>query len=271
MNGLKTWIKTAGISAITLVALVSTAATSRADLASLGVDLGWANNMTVFALSNGVTISGGTKNLVDIKGNVASAGAGVTISDYVIVNGSVYIRQSTNAKFQKLDSSKITGSVIQSTADDIPLINGSTDASEASANAFSLSSTVGYPSSIDLNGQNLSLSGSGNVVLNLKDFDLTNAKLTLSGDANTTFVFNITKDFNLNKGSVLLTGGLTAANVLFNVANSVSTVILKNSSLLTGTILASKSKVTIDSSKVIGKVIGKQVIISGKAPAVVSP
>jgi hypothetical protein len=47
--------------------------------------------------------------------------------------------------------------------------------------------------------------------------------LTLNGAANTAFVLNISGNFNISGGSrVLLTGGLTPSDVLFNVTGNPS-------------------------------------------------
>jgi len=234
----------------------------------MGINLGAANNYTIFALSDGVTIKGGTPHVVDVKGDIAAAGGNVTIYDYVIVQGNVYVKKSSNGKFTKLPQSQLIGNVYNQY--DSTLSSASSSAMTASSNAFAKAATVAL-SNIVLNGSNYSLSGSGDTVLKLQNLSITNGTLTLSGNASTVFVFNISKSFNLDNGKIVLTGGLVASNVIFNVANTSTTVTLKNSSSLTGTILAPQTYVSIANSTVFGKVIGKKVDISGRAPSVVSP
>jgi choice-of-anchor A domain-containing protein len=83
------------------------------------------------------------------------------------------------------------------------------------------------------------------------------AVLTLSGSATDSFVFNISSTFMLTGGKILLTGGLTAANVLFNFTGT-NDVTLSNgsgASELHGIILALNARVQV-SSMVIGEIIG---------------
>jgi len=262
---------------IVAIAVAAFSSTSHADLASAGINLGRANNFTLFALTNGVQVTGGYNATMDVVGNIGAAGGNVSLTtatgipyNYVLgVQGDVYLK--TGATFYKDSKSLLFGSVIQNSTANSLLDGAATDASNASSYAFSLASTAGYPTSINLNCTNKTITGSGNVVLNLTDFQIKSGTLTLVGTANTSYIINVTKSFSLDNGDVVLSGGLLASNVLFNVKNGVSNVTLTNGSSLSGIVLATKSVVTVTNSRVNGKIIGKQVVLSGKSPVAVSP
>ena len=79
--------------------------------------------------------------------------------------------------------------------------------------------------------------------MNLSDFVLGGGStLTLNGAAGSAFVLNITGKFDIGGGSkVLLTGGLTVSDVLFNVRGSNSTFSIGGDSVFNGTLLAYNS------------------------------
>jgi len=63
--------------------------------------------------------------------------------------------------------------------------------------------------------------------------------LTLNGAAGSAFVLNISGAFNLGgNAKILLTGGLTVSDVLFNVTGSNSTFSIGGDALFNGTLLA---------------------------------
>ena len=112
-------------------------------------------------------------------------------------------------------------------------------------------------SSISNINTSMTLYGTGVYYLNSLSLG-SGAVLTLSGNATDQFVFNISSTFMLNGGKILLTGGLTAANVLFNFTgtNDVSISSASGaSSELHGIILALNARIQV-SSLVIGEIIG---------------
>ena len=69
--------------------------------------------------------------------------------------------------------------------------------------------------------------------------------LTLNGAAGSAFVLNISGAFNLGgNAKILLTGGLTVSDVLFNITGSNSTFSIGGEALFNGTLLAYNSSGT---------------------------
>lgn len=146
------------------------------------------------------------------------------------------------------------------------------DAIAASAAAAGLSptSTLGQ---INLKRTTLTLAPG---TYNLTNFQLKRATLTLSGSGS--FVFNISSAFALKSAQVLLAGGATEANVLFNYTGT-SDVTLSgkkgSNSVLHGIILALNAKVNLAPGLVVGEIISRSDIsISGDvraAPAALVP
>lgn len=254
---------------------------SASDLLSAGVNLGQAgpgsHNWAIFSLGGGITADD-LSNGALINGDIAVAGSGssLNMSGGALVKGSVYRR--TNGSVTTSNGASITGGVVNNSATDSFLDQGVNDALAASNAAYALSSSVGYPTTINAN-QSLTLNGSGTVVLKLTDFVLSGAaKLTLSGTAGTTFIINVANNFSLSNGAMVsLSGGLSWDHVLFNVRGSGSTVTLSGgTNLMSGILLAANRTVDLSNgASVSGEIIANKVTLSGGTsvtrPAVVSP
>ncbi len=104
--------------------------------------------------------------------------------------------------------------------------------------------------------------GGGHIVLNLTDFVRTNGTFTLQGTAATTYIVNVSRNFSLNNSSVILSGGLLASHVLFNVVGSGGQVSLNQGTQMSGTLLAMARKVDLSGGKVFGRVLADQVVIT---------
>src|SRR5207249_4026504 len=109
------------------------------------------------------------------------------------------------------------------------------------------------PTSINL-GKNQSMTISNNpfggkYVMNLSSFVMgggmksgNGGTLTLNGAAGSAFVLNISGAFDIGgKAKILLTGGLTVSDVLFNVTGNNSTFSIGGDALFNGTLLAYNS------------------------------
>jgi Ice-binding-like len=128
------------------------------------------------------------------------------------------------------------------------------DASAASAAATGLSATSALKQ-INLKGKSVTLDAG---VYNLTNLQLNRATLTLSGSGS--FVFNISSVFALKSARVLLAGGATEANVLFNYTGSRGVTLSKlgrrgSASVLHGIILALNARVNLNPGLVVGEII----------------
>lgn len=208
-----------------------------------------------------------------VVGNVGIGGAGnFSMSDGKI-QGDFYMNDT--GTFSMSGPAQITGTKRglhlngmsqQSTlnnalADSLALSNAA--AAEASTNNYTV--TQGSFNGTTVNtGQSITIAGpsSGKVVLNLQDFVMTSGTFTLQGTAMTTFIVNVNRNFSLNNSTVVLSGGLLASHVLFNIRNTGSQVSLNQGTSLQGVLLAYNRKVDLSGGKVYGKVIANQIVIT---------
>jgi hypothetical protein len=110
-------------------------------------------------------------------------------------------------------------------------------------------------------------------VLNLANLALNASTLTLTGDATTNYVINVTKFMSLaNNSHIVLSGGLQPQHVLFNLRNIAAyDVTLSGGSTVDGIILASNRAVKLTGASVVtGEVISRSVSLSG-ASRVINP
>ena len=259
--------------AFVLSALVASA-TAHADLYSSGVNLGAAGRTkqwAIFSLGGGVTDSDALSGNVDITGDIGVAGSGnLTLSGNVLVNGNIYYHTGGTLKLS--GNATITGNSYQNASSDSMLDQAVIDAKNASNAAFALPASAGYPTTINTN-KSLTLSGSGTVVLKLTDFVMSgNSTLTLQGTAATTFIINVSNTFSLSSAKVVLSGGLLAANVLYNVRGNGSDISMSSNSELSGTILATNRNASLSGqSSVIGSIIANKVTMSGGSTVKLPP
>ena len=252
----------------TALFLVVSQLSTQASLLTAGVNLGFAdatpdNRWAVFTLGSAPgdvnTMSSGAQ----IFGDAGFAGSGNgNLSGTGSIRGEA-VYKSTGTLL-KSSSFAITGGT--NTTRDAALAQGVADATNASAAAFALASTAGYPTTINQNTSlTLNDTTGGNVVLHLTDFVLSNtAALTLQGTATTTYIINVTNKFSLSGSSIVLLGGVKAENVLFNVVGSGVDPTLSGSAVLNGTLMAVNRTVKMaGSATVYGEVIANKVALSG--------
>ncbi len=242
-------------------------------------NLGPTRNFTVLQVGSG-TISQqvGTKGPHGgITGNVGITGNGQFQSNGSNVSGDLYLGNNASAQFTgsynydrpvtgmtHLGSGANlgTGSYSFNTVSDNPqaLLN---QARNNAINASTAANMLAASSSLSNINTSMTLYGTGVYYLNSLNLG-SGSILTLSGNATDQFVFNISSTFILNGGKILLTGGLTEANVLFNFTGT-SDVTVANSSVLHGIILALDARIQV-SSLVIGEIIGgKDILINAGA------
>jgi len=134
--------------------------------------------------------------------------------------------------------------------------NAAAAADRASTAASSLRPTSRL-TQINLSQTSMSLRAG---VYNLTNFQLDHSTLTLTGPGY--FIFNITSAFTLNAAQILLAGGATEANILFNYKGT-SDIVLSgatqgspNESVLHGILLALNTNVTLAPGLFVGEIIG---------------
>jgi len=200
-----------------------------------------------------------------VDGNIGIGRNGnFSMSDGTI-NGDIYMNSA--GKFTKSGPAQHNGTVFYS--QDAVLNAALNDARSLSMAAASdpgggtYTTTQGTFNGSTVNsGQSITLSGTGKVVLNLQDFVMTGGTFTLNGTAMTTFIINVNRNFSLNNSSVVLSGGLMASHVLFNVKGTGNQVSLNQGTSLSGILLATSRKISLSGGKVYGKVIAEQIAIT---------
>lgn len=247
-----------------LAAIVVVPFQSQALPISLGVagPGNWAVLETANRASSANVSIANASNAGFITGNVGINGKGNLSDSGTPITGDVYADPA--AAINSNVGPNVSGSIFQSAAADTLLNQAASDAAAASAAASAL-----FASSIANITSGQTLNGGG--VFNLAKIALNNATLTLSGSASDYYVFNISDSLTLSHSSILLSGGLTADNVLFNITRNGGTGLgmsggLSTESVLYGIVLANKSQVSVTPGLVVGEIIsGDNVSIASGA------
>jgi hypothetical protein len=111
-------------------------------------------------------------------------------------------------------------------------------------------------------------------VLKLQNFTISSGTLTLQGSSSTNFVLNVTNQFSLtNHAQIILAGGVTWDNVLFNVVGTAGgNVTLAGGSTLNGVLMANNRTVDLSGASVVnGEVIANKIKLSGSARIIHPP
>src|SRR6266576_892653 len=166
-----------------------------------------------------------------IQGNVGIGGKGNFSMSAGTVNGDIYINNF--GKFTKSGPAQHTGSVF--TNQDFVLNNALDGARYLSnqaaidTNTGSYTVTQGSFNGMTENGnKDVTLTGSGHIVLTLQDFVMTGGTFTLSGTAMTSYIINVNRNFSLSGNAKIELGGqLTASHVLFNIIGTGNAVTMQ--------------------------------------------
>jgi fibronectin-binding autotransporter adhesin len=196
-------------------------------------------------------VSGGTGSVSasgdQISGGIALGNPTTSTFSGTTVTGTVY--EVTGAKATGLSSSVNvqTGQNLASASESV---------ASASSTASGLTATASYG---NITGATKFTAGIGAdlSVYNITSLNLSGANLTISGFSNQTFVFNITKGMTLSGMSILLTGGVTANNVLFNVLGGAVTI---SGVKTNGTILDLNNAITASGSTINGGLLSQHSI-----------
>lgn len=101
------------------------------------------------------------------------------------------------------------------------------------------------------------------IVLSINTFNLSNGTFTLNGNANSTFVLNITGNFTINNSNIFLTGGLMASHVLFNLeGSSTASFNMQQGTQGTGVFIAPNRNVDLSGGKIFGRLVANQLTVT---------
>jgi choice-of-anchor A domain-containing protein len=230
--------------------------------ASVISTLGRAQDFALLSLTGGVSQSG----ISSVQGTIGVAG---THSGYMgsgIINDSGGFDILTTSTFQS-SATGTSGPVNQNAQTDTLLLGASAAANTTSTQAANVGLTPTASYGLLSNSTTISETNKGEYVFNLGGINFgSGSKLTLSAPAGSTFVLNVGTHllggaFNLSSAQIVLTGGLTADGVLFNVLGSGSVNIA--SSTVNGIILALNRSVNVAGGAVNGEIVGGSINLSG--------
>ena len=220
---------------------------------------------------------------LQVDGNIALAGvySTLTVSGRTSINGDRY-EQTTSTELIK-STGTITGSRFSSSTINSQLNSGAASLKNVSIAAAGLTATAGSPTSLNI-GKNQSrifdnTPFGGKYVMNLSSFVMgggnngNGGTLTLNGAAGSAFVLNISGAFSLGgNAKILLTGGLTVSDVLFNITGSNSTFTIGGDALFNGTLLAYNSSgaqrtltITGHNTQINGELLANRILLQSGA------
>jgi choice-of-anchor A domain-containing protein len=246
---------------VTTLAVVSSYA--RASMIG-AVDLGTAGNFTMLALNGGIDDSGPLTGDSTVNGpvGVASAGQKFQASGSVKYAGPIYLHSGDTFN----SSAPGVPQPTMGPAVDSMLAKAKQDALNASAFALTLAVTQSF-NTIN-NNFTISEKNSGNYVFDIQTISFSGGKsLTLDAPAGSSFVLNVSGSITLSPGSILLTGGLTASNVLINYTGTKDIQFSGggNASTVFGTLLAPNVTVGLHPGEVVGSLIAGAITMSSGA------
>jgi hypothetical protein len=237
------------------------------------INVGSANLFTVLAKGDASFVDDGITGPSKVVGNFGVGGNGnFSMSDGDLY-GDLYMHTGGKATFSgpanhhgfNTYTMGVDGVINSAIADAISLSNMAASEMASSAAAYTVNGNHTLLTTVN-SGQSMTVADSNpfgsKIVLNLQDFVRTNGTFTLQGTAMTTYIINVSHNFSLNNSSVILSGGLLASHVLFNVTGGGGQVSLNQGTQMSGTLLAMGRKVDLSGGKVFGRVLANQVVIT---------
>jgi len=259
---INTLAKNAVVALTTVLAVVSFGSSARAGF----VNLGAAGDFAALALTHGIDSSGplGPDGQYTFNGNVGVASSGQKFQ----ASGSVSMAPSAKLYLHTGDTYNSSAPGVpqpqpQNAANDAFLTQARNDAFAASSFAAGLTPNATY-GTIN-NNLTITEAAAGNYVFNISSINFSGGKaLTLNAPAGSTYTLNISDSIVLTSGSILVSGGLTASDVLINYtgSNVVQFSGGGNSSQVFGTILAPFAEVGLHPGFVAGSVIADTITLS---------
>jgi len=204
------------------------------------IDLGQAGGYAVFALDSFQYNGPGS-----IVGNVA-VGQSTNFASPATITGTVFL----NNGVQQQGNITPTGGFV--TKD---LSQAISDATTAASNFDALTPTQ----TLGTLGNNSSVTGNGGTnVVNVSAIDMSNGTLTLHGSASDIFIINDSGQFKSSNSDIVLSGGVTANHIVFNVSGNVA-ITGGGPVNFYGTILAPNSDISVHDKNLQGEVIGRTI------------
>jgi hypothetical protein len=188
-----------------------------------------------------------------------NGGGHLTSEAATVINGTYYKHTGNNS--DSISGTNIVGGTISSSVGDIKLRQAATDANNASTALAKLPPTQ-TPPNLDLPSSNVTIpGGSGRNVIDVPTIDLGNGiTLTFLGPASSSFVVNVIGNgggggITLDAAKILLSGGLTAANVIFNVTGNAPVLVSGNGVVINGIVMDLHGNEKLDGATVNGEII----------------
>jgi choice-of-anchor A domain-containing protein len=237
------------------------------------LDLGAAGQFTLLALGGSIDHSGPLgpqANPYSVAGpvGVVTSGEKFQASGDVVYSGPIYLHTGVTYNSSAAGVPPPT----MSAAVDSMLEQAKADAFAASSFASSLAPTATYGT---INSTtSITESSVGNYVFNITAISFSGGStLTLDAPAGSTYLLNISSGITLTGGSILVAGGLSAADVLINYTgtNTVSFSGGGNTSQVYGTILAVNAEVGLHPGFVAGSIIADSITMSSGANVIPVP
>jgi len=265
----KSLAKSAASAVVALLAAAAFSTNARAGI----VDLGAAAQFSALALTHGIDDSGplGPNGAYTIDGNVgiASSGQRLSASGSVRYSGEVFLHSGSTFNSS---APGVPSPQPQNAANDAFLERARSDAFAASNFASGLAATATYGSIT--NNLTISQANAGNYVFNINSINFSGGKaLTLNAPAGSSLVLNVTGSIVLTSGSILVSGGLTAADVLINYTGT-SEVRFSgggNTSQIYATVLAPYAEVGLHPGFIAAGVIADKITMSSGGQIGITP
>jgi choice-of-anchor A domain-containing protein len=257
MSKLMIFMKLSPIAALILLpasALHATSVNPFTDLGSAGP-----SNWQILAVNTGSS----TANLniaysSQVDGNVGVANGNVRVSSSSAIYGNLDVGTSGTIS----NSGIVSGSINQNSATNTLLANATTAAMKAFTDASGMTATITSVTTINNPSSATTITGTSGInVIDLTNLDLSGSGdgLTLSAPSNGYFVINISGAFSVgNQANIVVAGGLSAADVLYNVTGTSGTVQFNGASGnvdVQGIVLAPYQDININGAQVDGEVI----------------
>jgi len=231
--------------------------------------LGIAAQFTILETNGGNISMANASNAGFVTGNVGVNGGNFSDSG-VPINGNVIV--GTAATLNPNVAGNVTGTT---TTNQSLLTTAANNAASASSTFAAQTATLPNTSVTGTTTINLA---SGVNVANLTSVNLGNGQtLTLNGPAGSEIILNDSGGVTLNSGHIVLTGGLTPNDVVFNLTGTQSLSTsggLNNESTLAGIFLALDAQAMLSPGALTGEIIsGKNISIAsgGSVQAVPAP